>query len=82
MTKYIWGLITGLAIAMSTMAYASKSPQGLIYVDAAQYMTLVGDLRHFRDFHASLLILCDRKDEDSLCIPKPKVKPVKLIKER
>lgn len=75
MTKYIWGIITGLCIAIGASAYASDPPQGRTYVDANKYMTLVGDLRFFRDFHDSLLVLCDEKMEDSLCPPRPTRKP-------
>lgn len=75
MLKLTWILILCMWAAMAGSAYANNIPQGAIYVDAATYMQLVGDLRHFRDFHASLLILCDRKDEDSLCPPKPTHKP-------
>jgi hypothetical protein len=75
MTNFLYGLALGIALTTITTAYASRTPQASFRVDAAQYNNLVGDLRHFQDFHKSLLILCDRKKSDAMCIPKPKVKP-------
>jgi hypothetical protein len=71
MIKFTWGLTLGLCIAMIGSSYASRPPQTL----KLELETMRGDLKHFRDFHDSLLVLCNRKLEDSMCIPLPRRKP-------
>lgn len=83
MTKFTWGLTVGMWFIMAINTYAHKDDY--LILNKEQYdeqlraletgLEAQSDLKSFRDFHDSLLVLCDRKTSDSMCPPKPSNKP-------